>query len=149
MKSSVAGEFCYRVTSKTFRQNDDVIYEYFSPSDSIALQNPTNDARAGKIIGTRYGEKKDIICTSGCKNSNHEFYNLIVQKMGKMSADQIFITFYNDSNFIPNNCQGKVTLFFARQICKKFATGIYLQATLLSSHVLLSKLDKHSRWVLL
>ena len=77
-KLSIAINDNEKFISKPFIPNDKVINECFSYLDSIALQNPTDNAWAGQLIVTRYEKKVDLICTSGCTNIDHERNNKIV-----------------------------------------------------------------------
>lgn len=67
-----------KFTSKWFEYNDKVIDECFSSLDSIVVQNLKNDGWAGQIMVKYMKETVDLICTSGCTNSNDEWNNKVV-----------------------------------------------------------------------
>ena len=56
--------------TKEFLKNEEAINKCFESLDSITIQKPTDDAWIGDISVTKRGEKKDLICTSGCTGSN-------------------------------------------------------------------------------
>ena len=55
--------------NKLFAQNEEAINKCFESLDSITIQNPTDNAWIGEISATKSGEKKDLICISGCTGS--------------------------------------------------------------------------------
>ena len=58
-----------QIETKEFVLNQEVINKCFETMDSITIQNPTDNAWIGEISVTKSGEKKDLICTSGCTGS--------------------------------------------------------------------------------
>ena len=55
--------------TKPFVTNQEVINKCFESLDSITIQNPTDNAWIGEISVTKSGEKKDLVCISGCTGS--------------------------------------------------------------------------------
>ena len=55
--------------TKQFVQNEEVINKCFESLDSFTIQNPTDNSWIGEISVTKSGEKKDLICITGCTGS--------------------------------------------------------------------------------